>query len=334
MNVAIDSRDALRFPAGARAADVEEVDVRGDQVVDWLLDGLEWNASVFHVGQYCGRWRASTAGRARASFHLILQGRCWLHVPGREAVALAPRDGVFLMRDAPHFLSPYADAGIECAPRAMQPLATTGALGETGLACGFFSFDGPFRDLVADAFPEYLVLRADDRTMASAAILFDLMRSEAHRTGSEPSAVMDRLAGLLFFYGLRQVARSEAQTRGLWTLLRRPGFAPLVSELLHSPERPWTVDDMAARVHLSRAAFFRQFADACGQSPLQFLLLLRMQIAARRLAKGESIGQTAQGVGYESYAAFSRAFKRIMGEQPGAWQRARTNGHKCATPSH
>ncbi|MDA4542231.1 cupin domain-containing protein, partial [Escherichia coli] len=67
--------------------------------------GLQWRASVFHVGQYCGRWRASTAGRARASFHLILDGRCWLHLPGQPSVELQPRDGVFLSRDVPHFIS-------------------------------------------------------------------------------------------------------------------------------------------------------------------------------------------------------------------------------------
>ena len=321
-------RNALDAPAEAA------FDSQADRVVDWLLGSLEWSATLFHVGQYCGRWRASTAGRARASFHLILEGRCWLHMPGRASVQLAPRDGVFLMRDVPHFLSPYADPAIDCAPRAMQPLAPVPALGETGLACGFFCFDGPLRDLVADAFPDHLVLRADDRAMASAATLFDLMREEARRTGTEPSALMDRLAGLLFFYALRHVSRGDAHTRGLWALLRRPGFAPLVSELLQSPERSWTADDMAARVHLSRAAFFRQFAQACGQSPLQFLLLLRMQIAARRLARGESIGQVAQAVGYDSYAAFSRAFKRVTGRQPGGWQRARTNGHKRATPGH
>jgi AraC family transcriptional activator of mtrCDE len=325
--------DTLQAPARDGDSDSDHQG-QTDRVVDWLLDGLEWQASVFHVGQYCGRWRASTAGRARASFHLILDGRCWLHRPGHASVALAPRDGVFLMRDVPHFLSPYSDPAIDCAPRAMQPLSSAAALGETGLACGFFSFDGPFRALVTDAFPDCLLLRADDRTNASAAMLFDLMRSEAHRAGSEPSALMDRLAGLLFFYGLRHVSHGEAQARGLWALLRRPGFAPLVSQLLQAPEQAWTVDEMAARVHLSRAAFFRQFAEACGQSPLQFLLLLRMQLAARRLAQGESIAQVAQAVGYESYAAFSRAFKRVIGAQPGAWQRARMNGHNSETLGH
>jgi AraC family transcriptional activator of mtrCDE len=323
--------NAVPGPPHTSASESER---EADRIVDWLLGGLEWNASVFHVGQYCGRWRASTAGHACASFHLILEGRCWLHFPGRAAVPLSARDGVFLRSDVPHFLSPYDDPGIDCAPRPMQPLSATSALGETGLACGFFSFDGPFRDLVLDAFPDCLVLRADDRTLASAAMLFDLMRGEAHRAGSAPSALMDRLAGLLFFYGLRHVARDDARTRGLWALLRRPGFAPLVAQLLQAPERAWTVDVMARHVHLSRAAFFRQFAQACGQSPLQFLQLLRMQVAMRRLAQGESIAQVAQAVGYDSYAAFSRAFKRLVGAQPGAWQRTRTIGHKAATPGH
>jgi len=325
--------------AGALATDAR-TDAHIDAVVDWVLDGLDWESSVFHVGQYCGRWRASTSGKARASFHLILEGRCWLHRPGCPPVALAQRDGVFLLRDVPHFLSPYEDPAIDCAVQPMAPLGAGGMIGVTGLACGFFSFGGPLSSLLTDALPDCLVLRADEAAMASAGALFDLMLKEGRRAEASPSAVMDRLTGLLFFYGLRQAARSEARVGGLLRLLRRPDFAALVAQLLRAPQRPWSVEDMARRVHLSRAAFFRQFNEACGQSPLQFLLLLRMQLAARRLAQGESIQQVAEAVGYESYAAFSRAFKRTLGEQPGAWQRARsrdpalTNGHKRATFGH
>lgn len=297
-----------------------------DRVVDWLLDGVAWGAAVFHAGQYCGRWKASTAGHGQASFHLVLHGRCWLHLPGEPAVQLHSGDGVFLLRDLPHFLSPYEDAALACEPQPMQPLRTPGVIGAAGLACGFFSFDGPLSATVADGFPDTLVLRAGDAAMTGASAALDLLRDEAARSGPEPTPLMHRLAGLLYFYALRHVALHDAQARGLWSLLRRPHFAPLVAELIRAPARPWTVEEMARRVHLSRAAFFRQFAQASGQSPLQFLLLLRMQLAARLLRQGDAIGQVAELAGYESYAAFCRAFKRTMGAQPGAWQRLHARG--------
>jgi AraC-like DNA-binding protein len=306
--------------------------------VDWLLDGVAWGAAVFHAGQYCGRWKATTAGHGQASFHLVLHGRCWLHRPGLEAVELHAGDGVFLLRDLPHFLSPYADAALACEPQAMQPLRSPGTIGAVGLACGFFSFEGPLAAAVADGFPDTLVLRSGDSALAGASAALELLRQEVARCGAAPSPLMHRLAGLLYFYALRHVALHDPQARGLWSLLRRPHFAPLVAELIRSPARPWSVEDMARRVHLSRAAFFRQFSQASGQSPLQFLLRLRMQLAARLLRQGEPIVQVAESAGYESCAAFSRAFKRTMGAQPGAWQRLNargvTNGHNAATPGH
>lgn len=317
--------DPLDAQDAADAAHAPAADGAFERVAGRLLDGLRWRATVFHVGQYCGRWRATTAGRARASFHLVLEGRCWLHRPGQPSLALATGDGVLLPRDVPHVLSPYSDGAIACEPQAMQPLtATPGGLGATGLACGFFDFEGPLHPLLLAALPAHVLLRADEAGGAGAAALFPLMLAEARRQDSAPSALMDRLCGLLFFYALRRAAQQGAAPQGLWALLRRPGFAPLLLDLLAQPELAWTVEQMARRVHLSRAAFFRQFGEACGQSPLQFLLLLRMQLAAQRLEQGEPIARAAEAVGYASYAAFARAFKRVVGEQPGAWQRART----------
>ena len=59
--------------------------ISSSHLVDWLLEGLELDASLFHVGRYCGGWHASTHGLARASFHLIVQGHCWLHIEGHPA---------------------------------------------------------------------------------------------------------------------------------------------------------------------------------------------------------------------------------------------------------
>ena len=82
-----------------------------DRIAHWFVSGLELDATVFHVGQYCGPWRASTAGRERASFHLVLRGHSWLHLDGQAPIRLGEREGVFLLRDIPHRLSPEADSG-------------------------------------------------------------------------------------------------------------------------------------------------------------------------------------------------------------------------------
>ena len=112
-----------------------------DRLVDWLIDSIELEAAAFHVGQYCGRWRASTAGRDLGSFHIVLHGSCWLHVEGRAPLRLGPRDGVFLLRDVPHFLSPDPDPAAPMPSAPMLPLSAPSD-GTTGLACGFFQFRG------------------------------------------------------------------------------------------------------------------------------------------------------------------------------------------------
>ncbi len=86
-----------------------------DRIAHWFVGGLELDATVFHVGQYCGPWRASTAGRERASFHLVLRGHSWLHLDGQAPIRLGEREGVFLLRDIPHRLSPEAD-DTDCRP--------------------------------------------------------------------------------------------------------------------------------------------------------------------------------------------------------------------------
>jgi AraC family transcriptional activator of mtrCDE len=73
--------------------------------------------------------------------------------------------------------------------------------------------------------------------------------------------------------------------------------------------------------HMSRASFYKHFIGASGQPPAQFLLLLRMKIAAQRLHAGDTIERAAEHVGYRSPAAFSRAFMKVIGEQPGAFRR-------------
>jgi AraC-like DNA-binding protein len=294
-----------------------------NQLVHWLLGSVELDTTVFHVGQYCGRWRASTAGRALGSFHLVLQGDCYLHVKGQAPIALRRRDGVFLLRDIPHFLSPDRDPDAVLTPTAMQPIQPGDAVveGNTGLACGFFHFRGALSALIVDSFPDYLIIRAEDASLRAASTLFDLILAEAGGDPEQPSPLVARLAEVLFFYVIRHVAKQEDIASGLLAIARRSEFTPLLDSMMREPGQDWSTDNMARVAHMSRASFYKHFVGASGQPPAQFLLLLRMKIAAQRLHAGETIERTAEHVGYRSHAAFSRAFKKVIGEQPGAYRR-------------
>ncbi|MEI9948421.1 MAG: AraC family transcriptional regulator [Pseudomonadota bacterium] len=296
-----------------------------DRLVHWLLASLTLHTSVFHVGQYCGHWRASTAGHALASYHLVLGGRCFVHIDGNEPIELGPRDGVFFLRDIPHFLSGEPSRGPGGVARAAmqavrRPLREGGEDG-AGLACGFFDFRGTLTEFMIGGFPDHIVLRADAEGLSAPRLLFDLMLAEASHPPDAPSPLVARLADALFFYVLRHLAKNDEGACGLWPLVRRPEFSALVRAILAAPGRDWSVEAMSRVVHMSRASFFKHFTQISGTSPAQFLLLLRMRIAAQRLQEGETAATAADHVGYQSIAAFSRAFTKVMGENPRAYRR-------------
>jgi AraC-like DNA-binding protein/quercetin dioxygenase-like cupin family protein len=293
-----------------------------DRVVHWLVSALELESSVFHVGQHCGAWRASTAGRARASFHLVLRGECYLQVTDQAPIKLGARDAVFLLRDIPHSITSEASAGQACVARPMLPMEPP-LKGGTGLACGFFEFKGKIGELLVNSFPDYLILRSGTPALAAVAPLFDLILAEAGRNETACSPLIERLTELLFYYVIRDASQRRDVAAGLWAVVRRPQFAPLINHLLRAPGEAWALEDMARLAHMSRASFCKHFSETCGQPPAQFLLSLRMNIAAQRLREGESVTRAAEHVGYLSPAAFTRAFKKVIGEQPGAYQRAR-----------
>lgn len=296
-----------------------------DSFIHWLLASVELETTVFHVGQYCGSWRASTAGRALASYHLVLRGDCFVHIAGRPPIALGPRDAVFFLRDTPHFVSPDAGGDPVSEGAAMEPLSAE-SQGGVGLACGFFHFRGALSRLLNEGLPDYVVLRSETEELAPTRALFDLILAEGNRAPDAPSPLVARLADLLFFYVLRHVARSDASATGLWSLVRRPELAALVEAVLKEPGKSWTVEEMAKSVGMSRASFFKHFEQASGTSPGQFLLLVRMRVAARRLMAGDSTSDAAEHVGYQSLAAFSRAFKKVIGQQPSRYRRS-ASGH-------
>ena len=148
-----------------------------DRLAHWLVSGLELDTTIFHVGQYCGPWRASTAGRERASFHLVLRGQSWLHLEGQAPILLREREGVFFLRDIPHCLTPEAVVDASFQPRAMLPMNPPQP-GACGLACGFFQFKGLLGELFTNGQAEVSLYWTDADTGVDCRARVDWLRED------------------------------------------------------------------------------------------------------------------------------------------------------------
>lgn len=298
---------------------------RHDRLIHWLLGSLDLETTLFHLGQYCGSWKASTTGLARSGFHIVLNGSCWLHLPDEgRSHPLQAGDAVIFLRDAVHFLSPESDpiAAAQAPRSTMQPFEPS-VPGSVALACGFFNFRSGLNSLVLGSFPDYVVISKEGEHLAEARPLFDLILAEAQTAGDQPSPLINRLVDLLFFYVIRHLCQRGEITAGLWAMLAQPEFAPLLEAIIAEPGRGWTIEAMAGVAHMSRATFHKRFALVCGASPSHFLQQIRMRLATQLIEQGMSLSRAAETVGYQSDAAFSRAFKKSTGVLPGVLRRSR-----------
>jgi AraC-like DNA-binding protein len=128
----------------------------------------------------------------------------------------------------------------------------------------------------------------------------------------------------MFVDAIRRHAEQLPESTTGWLAGLRDRYVGRALALMHErPAAPWTIDDLGSQVGLSRSALHERFVALVGQPPVQYLTNWRMQLAARKLLEGRSSVATVAGdVGYDSEAAFARAFKRLVGMPPAAWRRA------------
>ena len=147
--------------------------------------------------------------------------------------------------------------------------------------------------------------------------------SQLGRPGAD--GVLTRLAELMFIELLRRYLEELPPGQTGWLAGLRDEVVGRVLEMLHTrPEHPWTLEELARGANSSRSSLAKRFADLVGQPPMQYLAQWRMQVAANLLAQtGAKVATIGVEVGYDSEAAFSRAFKKATGLAPGAWRQAR-----------
>jgi AraC-like DNA-binding protein len=221
---------------------------------------------------------------------------------------------------------------------------------ETGFICGYLHSDQRFSPLL-DAMPALLTIRVrngalileaadDDPQMTKEVTLVgeadwwqaaigQLIR-EATRPGPGNRALLARLSELLFMEIVRwQLSYIAAGRRGWLAGLSDPHVGRVLTLLHAEPARAWTVDELARRAAMSRAALAKRFVELVGETPMQYLTGWRMQLARRLLSESPSgLAEIAARVGYDSEAAFNRAFRRAVGVPPASWRQAKTSSRR------
>jgi AraC-like DNA-binding protein len=277
-------------------------------------------------------------------YHMVAKGEGWAAVSGLSPVRLSTGDIVMFPQGDRHVIS--SAPGVQ--PKRIAPEwifarrndpkpipislrngivdeRTAMPIGdaEAVLVCGFLGCDlKPFNPLVA-ALPRILHLpaaRAGD--WVSRVIDQAVVESDTPRPGGD--AVLERLSEMMFVDAARRYLDSLPEDATGWLAGLRDRFVGRALGLMHErADHAWSVDELARQVGLSRSALHERFMQYLGQPPMQYLASWRIQLGARLLRESNrNVASIALDVGYDSEAAFSRAFRRMVGMPPAAWRRA------------
>lgn len=268
-------------------------------------------------------------------YHLVAQGSCWAGAIGQTPIPLREGDLIVFPQGDPHVLSSAPGMRAAAATdrsmfvRGSQPLPLVYEMGGGGserarIVCCFLGCDDrPYNPLLT-ALPTMIHLSSarhgEPTGWLGTLLSMSARESRSGRAGAEN--VLARLSELMFVDTIRSYLETLPAAETGWLAgLRDPIVGQSLALMHGDPPSEWTVERLAREVGVSRSVFAERFTGMVGQPPMQYLALWRMQLASRLLQDGGNIVDVASAVGYESEAAFSRTFKKLVGQSPGAWRR-------------
>ncbi len=303
-------------------------------VLDDILKTLDLRGAVYFRTDFSGCWATTVPDYENAArFHLVVQGRCHVVFPSGDHVELAQGDMVLVPNGRRHVLS---DSGLAKAPPLETVLSDAGYDGRgvlrlgagdgaasTQMVCGHFSFRKGAEHPVLSSLPEHVLVTASDR--ASQPWLDDTLKLVAqHMFANAPgtSATVTRLSEIVFVELIKSGIMESTAAHDLMTAFRDPQIGNALNCIHEQPGRDWSVQTLAQEIGMSRSRFSDRFSTLVGVTPMKYLADWRMQKALAALEQARtSIQEIAFQSGYQSTAAFSRAFATKFGFPPSAMRR-------------
>ena len=264
-----------------------------------------------------------------AHFAMVSRGNCWLSVEGiSEPIPLTGGDCFLLakgtsivLRDSPRSRPRLTFQQIGA--KAIGNVAHCGGGGApTTIVCGSLSFDDASVKPIAQLLPSFILMKADEARTLALHNTVRALASEMAEQAPGSGVVATRLAEVLVIQVLRAhiASQVEGRNKGWLRAIFDPHIGTALSAVHGNVSTHWTVESLATAAGMSRSAFAARFKELLGQTPLEYVTEWRMQKAMHLLEKrDEKLIGVARSVGYESDAAFSKAFKRIVGASPGEY---------------
>lgn len=297
-----------------------------------FLNAVRVEGSLFSRAKLCAPWGVHTRGAGAGIFHVVVQGSGFIEVAGMDGLVgfrtgdllVMPHGNAHILRDTPssafkhiaEWPSEVGDDGLPC-------VLAGGDGATTSLLCGTARLDPEAQEMLLPLLPPLIHVQGGRSPAAGwLDVTLRMMADEldSGRPGGE--ALVARLADLLLVHVLRSWIEESSERTGWLTALGDPRLGRALGCMHGEPGRAWSVDALAREAGMSRSAFFTVFSDRVGETPAAYLLRWRMALARGQLRRGsDGLAQVAEAVGYGSEAAFSRAFKRHVGESPSKWRR-------------
>ncbi|MGY2126890.1 AraC family transcriptional regulator [Blastococcus sp. SYSU DS0617] len=258
------------------------------------------------------------------SFHVVTEGSCLLEVGGvahqlrAGDLALVPHGRGHLLRSGPG--APIAGRADLLPQEMIDPHSAVLRLDGGGvparLVCGVLEPERPGAAHLLDLLPSVLVEAGDAAGGGWLPVLLGMITDEVRHDRPGTEAVVTRLADVVVIQAIRGWLETAATEPGWLRALRDPRIGRAVALVHQDPGAPWTLERLARESRMSRSAFAARFTELAGEPALRYVTRWRMHLATVELGRGARVGELARRLGYESEAAFSRAYRRVTGMPP------------------
>ena len=294
-----------------------------------ILSTLNLKGTLYFRTEFSGKWAVTVPTLADAArFHLVVKGRCHVRIDDDQYQALSPGDIILIPKGRSHILS---DVPQKTAPPLEKIITQSGYKGDgllvygcksaglqTQMVCGHFSFRPRAEHPLLHHLPDFITVTAAGRKKLL--LLDESLRLIAERVFSESigsTAAVTRLSEIVFMEILQSVMGKAGDHSFMLDALRDDRIAKSLQLIHGQPNKPWTVESLAREVAMSRSRFAERFRGLVGETPMTYLTEWRLQKSLELLGDTQQpVQRIANDMGYQSPAAFTRAFQGKFGISP------------------